>query len=119
VASERERRVGLNEAAFREINEGVRGERSDGLLSFRCECGRLGCNQLIALSRAEYEAVRRNARRFFVVPGHEIPEYERVVERHDGYWVVEKHDDAANIAERTDPRRPLDEPGGSPQGSFS
>ena len=113
MASERERRVGLNEATFREINESVRSDPPGGPLSFRCECGRLGCNRLVALDRDAYEAVRRNPRRFFMIPGHEIPEYERVVERHDGYWVVEKHDDAAEVAERTDPRRPLDDPGGA------
>jgi hypothetical protein len=109
-----ERRVGLNEATFREINEGVRGGRPDGVLAFRCECGRLGCNRLIALSRDDYEAVRRNPRRFFMVPGHELVEFERVVERRDAYTVVEKQAEAADIAEHTDPRRPLDEEGRSP-----
>ena len=113
MSSEAERRVAFNEATFRQINEGVRGGGPDGLLSFRCECGRLGCNRLIALTREQYEAVRRDPRRFFLIPGHELDEFERVVERHDAYSVVEKHDDAAGIAERTDPRRPLEEPGGS------
>jgi hypothetical protein len=110
VPSETERRVAFNEATFREINEGVRGERPDGRLSFRCECGRLGCNRLIALSRDEYEGVRRSPRRFFMLPGHEIPEFEQVVERRDRYTVVEKNENVADIAERTYPRHPLDEP---------
>jgi hypothetical protein len=102
-------RVALNEATFRGINEGVRTERRDGRLSFLCECGRLGCNKLIMLTRPEYEAVRAHARRFAIVPGHELPEAEDVVERHDGYAVVEKHPDAADVAEETDPRRGLDD----------
>ena len=114
MSSEAERRVAFNEATFRQINEGVRGGGPDGLLSFRCECGRLGCNQLIALTPDAYEAVRRDPRRFFVVPGHELVEFERVIERHDAYAVVEKRGKAAEIAERTDPRRPLDEEGRSP-----
>jgi hypothetical protein len=105
---ETKKRVALNEATFRSINEGVRGERADGRLSFLCECGRLGCNRLIALTRPEYEAVRGHARRFAIVPGHEIPEAESVVERHRGYAVVEKHPGTADIAEQTDPRRALD-----------
>lgn len=113
MPGEKERRIGLNEATFREINEGVRATTPDGALSFLCECGRLGCNQLIALSRPQYEAVRANPRRFLVVPGHELAEFEHVVEHHDDYAVVEKHADAAEVAEHTDPRRPLDEPGGS------
>ena len=114
MSSESERRVALNEATFREINEDVRGDRPDGRLAFRCECGRLGCNRLIALSRDAYETVRRDPRRFFMVPGHELVEFERVVERHDAYTVVEKREDAADLAERTDPRRPLEEETGSP-----
>ena len=109
MSGETERRVGLNEATFRQINEGIRTTPPDGRLSFRCECGRLGCNRLITLSRSQYEAVRAHPRRFFVIPGHELTEFERVVERHDDHAVVEKHEDAAEIAERTDPRRPLDE----------
>jgi hypothetical protein len=114
ASSESERRVGLNEATFREINEGVRGDRPGGLLSFRCECGRLGCNRLIALSRSAYEAVRADSRWFLLIPGHELVEFERVVEHRDGYAVVEKHESAADIAERSDPRRALHEAGGSP-----
>jgi hypothetical protein len=80
-----------------------------GLLTFVCECGRLGCTKLIQLTRGEYESVRENPRRFAIVDGHEILEAEEIVERHDRYLVVEKAGDpAAEIVEHTDPRRPLD-----------
>src|SRR3954464_392153 len=99
----------MNEATFRRINEGVRVvDGADGLISFVCECGRLGCNQLIRLDRRGYEAVREDPRRFAVVPGHEIPEVEDVVERHEEYTVIEKHADTADIVESSDPRRPLE-----------
>jgi predicted ThiF/HesA family dinucleotide-utilizing enzyme len=103
-------RVALNEATFRKVNEGMEvGQDPAGLLTFICECGRLGCNRLIELTRAEYEAVRANPRRFAVLSGHEIEEVEKVVERHDRYLVVEKAGDAeAEVVEHTDPRRPLD-----------
>jgi hypothetical protein len=65
---------------------------------------RLTTNQLIALSRAEYEAVRANPRRFAIVPGHEVAEVEPAVEQHERYAVVETHADTSPIAERTDPR---------------
>jgi predicted ThiF/HesA family dinucleotide-utilizing enzyme len=102
-------RVALNEATFRKVNEGMEvGQDPGGLLTFICECGRLGCNRLIELTRAEYEAVRANPRRFAVLSGHEIEEVEKVVERHDRYLVVEKAGDAeAEVVEHTDPRRPL------------
>jgi predicted ThiF/HesA family dinucleotide-utilizing enzyme len=103
-------RVALNEATFRKVNEGMEvGQDPGGLLTFICECGRLGCNRLIELTRAEYETVRANPRRFAVLSGHEIEEVEKVVERHDRYLVVEKAGDAeAEVVEHTDPRRPLD-----------
>jgi hypothetical protein len=104
-------RVAMNEATFRRVNEGMEaGQGAEGLLTFLCECGRLGCNKLISLTRPEYEAVRANARRFALVDGHEIPEVEDVVERAERYIVVEKRGEAvAEVVEHTDPRRPLDD----------
>jgi predicted ThiF/HesA family dinucleotide-utilizing enzyme len=108
--SEDKQRVAMNEATFRKVNEGMEaGQDPSGLLSFVCECGRLGCNQLIQLTRAEYEGIRTDPRHFAIVDGHEILEAEAIVERHDRYLVVEKSADAeAEIVEHTDPRRPLD-----------
>jgi hypothetical protein len=104
-------RVAMNEATFRKVNEGMEaGQEAGGLLTFVCECGRLGCNKLISLSRDEYEAVRANSRRFALVDGHEIDEVEDVVERFDRYTVVEKRGKPeAEVVEHTDPRRPLDD----------
>jgi hypothetical protein len=100
--------VGANEAVFREINEGIeRGQwpgEEDAPVSFRCECARLGCNELIELTVNEYESVRTNPRRFIVVPGHEQLEVETVVESRPGYLVIEKKAQAGTAAEETDPR---------------
>jgi hypothetical protein len=99
----------MNEATFRKVNEAMRtGEDAEGLLTFVCECGRLGCDRLIQLSRAEYETLRDDPRRFAILDGHEILEAESIVERHDRYLVVEKGGDPeAEVVEQTDPRRPL------------
>jgi hypothetical protein len=107
---EGKQRVAMNEATFRKVNEGMEaGQDDSGLLSFVCECGRLMCSRLVQLTRAEYEGIRENPRRFAIVDGHEILEAEEVVERHDRYLVVEKSGDPeAEIVEHTDPRRPLD-----------
>jgi hypothetical protein len=48
--------------------------------------------------------VRSASTRFFVIPGHEDNEVERVVERTDRYLVVEKIGDAAEEADDLDPR---------------
>lgn len=106
--SPEQERIGFNEATFRTVNEGInagRGLRGTGdHVGFLCECARLGCNSVIELTVGDYEALRRHARRFATVPGHEFPEAERIVEARESYQIVEKLDDAAGIAEATDPR---------------
>ena len=101
-------RLGANQAVFREINERIeRGHwpgEEDSVVSFRCECARLGCNELIELSPREYARVRANPRRFIVLPGHERLDVEFVVERSTGYLIVEKLEEAGERAEETDPR---------------
>jgi hypothetical protein len=101
-------RLGANEAVFREINEGIeRGQwpgEEDAPISFRCECARLGCNELIELNIRQYEEVRSNPRRFIVLPGHERLDVEMVVERHHGYLIVQKLDRAGEQAAQSDPR---------------
>jgi hypothetical protein len=102
------RRVALNETRFREVNEAIErglwpGER-DSPAAFRCECARLDCNQLVPMTPAEYERVRADARRFFLLPGHENSEVETVVEVQPEYVVVEKREEAGRSAEASDPR---------------
>jgi hypothetical protein len=93
---------------FREVNEGIeRGQwpGEDGEpVGFRCECARLGCNLLVTLTLAEYEHVRAHARRFMMVPGHEMPGVETVVEQAPNYVIVEKREAAGERAAASDPR---------------
>jgi hypothetical protein len=100
--------MATNESAFRDVNEGIaRGQwpgEQDARASFRCECARLGCNRLVELTVREYEEIRANPRRFVVAPGHELDDVETVVESRRGYIIVEKLDQAAEVAERHDPR---------------
>jgi hypothetical protein len=102
-------RVGSNESMFRSINETVEtdyGETSfAGLIGFLCECGHPDCEETIEMTRREYESVRENARRFAIIGDHVIENTETIVERHHRYAVVEKHEDVADLAERSDPRR--------------
>jgi hypothetical protein len=67
---------------------------------------------LVELTPRAYERVRANPRRFVMIAGHEMPEVERVVDRSQGYFVVEKRNEAGVLAEETDPRR--DPPGPRP-----
>lgn len=95
--SPREARVIRNEALFREVNlriaeleEGLLGLGEDGLLSLVCECGHTGCAVPLAVDSATFEQVRENPRGYLVAPGHEDLDGESVVERRDGYLIVEK-----------------------------
>ena len=108
MEGKKQRRAAANEATIRDVNEGIeRGQwpgEEDSPVGFRCECARLGCNQLVELTVREYEEIRANPRRFVVVPGHEFHDVETVVESRVGYVIVEKQDQAAEVAERHDPR---------------
>jgi hypothetical protein len=110
AVNERERRIGLNEAVFREVNERI-GDVAQTFaltthpLDLVCECGDATCTQQIRLTPAEYEQLREDATLFAVYPGHETPDVEDVVEQRGPYDVVRKHPGApAQLAEETDPR---------------
>lgn len=92
----------------RRVNEAIeRGEGDPGPAVFVCECGHLGCNSTVELEIAEYESVRSDFDRFFVIPGHEIPEVDQVVEDHSRYLVVVKPEEGARVSAReADERTP-------------
>jgi hypothetical protein len=104
-------RTGQNEALFREVNERLMERKQDdpgwALPSlWICECAEETCTERIEMSPLEYEQLRSEPTHFAVVPteGHVSLDVERIVEKHDGYWVVEKIGEAAETAEETDPR---------------
>ncbi len=107
---ERRARIGRNEAIFRAVNEKIEdvnlafGEVSDRM-QLVCECGNAQCVEPIELTLQAYESLRSDSALFAVVPGHELPEAEDVVERHEGYAVVRKLRGLPEaIARETDPR---------------
>jgi hypothetical protein len=107
---EQKRRIGVNEAVFREANERIEDLNeafatvTDELVLV-CECGDGECMEKISLTREEYEELRADPTQFAVVPGHEKPTVEEVVARRKGYDVVRKVDGIPRrIAELTDPR---------------
>lgn len=104
---DQQRRLAINESVFREVNERIAelGERLDtGRLEFVCECADPACVERLSLTTGEYERVRSEPDRFLVVPGHQQPQIERVLEQHDRYLVVQKLGEAGEIAEASDPR---------------
>ena len=107
---ERQRRIGLNEAVFREANERIEelnktfATLTDELILV-CECGYADCTEKISMSPEAYDELRADAKHFAIVPGHEISDVESVIAHREGYDVVSKDRGVPRrIAEVTDPR---------------
>jgi hypothetical protein len=97
----RQERSAKNEALLRKVNERIDevGERlqvlpDDDTLDFRCECGRPACESMVSMPVEAYSRMRSDNDRFVLVPGHEDPEIERVVERAERYVIVDKRPEA-------------------------
>jgi hypothetical protein len=107
---DRDARIGLNEAVFREVNERIKDLAEnfgliDQPLDLVCECGDPNCVERISLSRSEYEALRADPTLFAVHAGHVQPEVEDLVDRRGEYDVVRKREgEPAEVARETDPR---------------
>jgi hypothetical protein len=108
---DRQVRAAQNQALFREVNERIESlnepfatEPSIG--QFVCECADETCSDAIAVTVTEYERVRGDGSRFIVAPAeaHYVPAVERVVEKHERFWVVEKFEDGGRVAARLNPR---------------
>lgn len=116
-------RVAWNEDRFRKINERIEPTNAahawfePSMPDWVCECANEECAEAVQMTVAEYEAVRADPTHFLVVPSseHVVSAIERVVERYDRYWVVEKAGKAADISEVLDERTDV----GSEQGSGS
>ena len=98
-----------NEALFREINERIEAVGTNLApdhvpLEFLCECDDTDCVEKVSVTRAEYEAIRALATHFVVLPGHEDPGIEHVVQHTERFLVVEKEGQAAHEALEDDPR---------------
>ena len=86
-------RLARNQVIFREVNERLRALADavpDGKSDYLCECSDVQCTDKIELRLFEYESVRARPKTFFIIPGHERLEVERIVDELDSYSVVEK-----------------------------
>jgi hypothetical protein len=108
---ERRRRFAENEAIYRTVNENIEAMTHafipdlQGTMNVICECGNLECTQQITVTISEYERVRSDPTLFLVVPGHELPEVEVVVEERDAFTIVCKdRTEGREVAIATDPR---------------
>jgi hypothetical protein len=102
-------RAARNEEVFRGVNErieeGAEQHHVSGSLPFHCECGASACVETIAIPPARYAAIVRERYHFVVIPGHEEPRIERVVDTEAGFLVVEKIGEAREQIDRDHPQQ--------------
>jgi hypothetical protein len=82
------------ERIFRYVNDRIRElaatfDFGEPLQMF-CECTHATCEARLTIEHGHYDEVRARGTQFFVAAGHEQPDIETVVERRDGYTVVEE-----------------------------
>lgn len=104
-----ERRLVENELIFRQQNQRVTagldhvtesarsegrdllGKNPDTPLHFYCECADENCHERIVLKPSRHKSLHQNNSQFVVLPGHNIPDIERLVKNTPKYLVVEKY----------------------------
>jgi hypothetical protein len=98
-----------NQLLFRAVNEQIAALSRTGtemsVSLFICECSDEACAEALEIPTAEYERVRTHGARFVLLPGHQLPDRERVLEGSNRFIVVEKLGAAAAIARASDPRQ--------------
>lgn len=94
---------------YRKANERARAwddRHSDSeVASYFCECAEPKCRERVRLRETDYERVRSDSRHFVIVPGHELPDLETVIEQHEGWSIIEKAPEVTRTVEALDPRR--------------
>jgi hypothetical protein len=109
TTGDRLERAAHNQSLFREVNERLRDlaetfEHVAETNVFACECVALDCIEQMHMSLDEYEAIRKDADQFAVLPGHVYPELENVLIETDRYVVVAKIGEGAETARKLYPR---------------
>lgn len=103
-----DRRLALNQAIFREVNDRVAEVAIDVVAAepvryeFFCECTDTACTERLELTLGEYESLRTTPTWFAIALGHAHPSIEQVVRRNDRYEIVEKLDEAGEVAAAAD-----------------
>lgn len=109
VSRELEARAGETESDFRSLNLFMVDQLDGGLprsaeIEFLCECSAIHCTDSIRMTLPQYFAVHEDPVQFSILPLHNLPEVEDVVQKTDSFWVVRKRDEAASVARTSDPR---------------
>jgi hypothetical protein len=104
----RAQRLAENEALFRLANERMaewKEAHANAVTElYFCECANTDCRQKVELRKKDYERARSDSRQFVIAPGHEMPEVETVLERHEGWELISKDERVQETVEALDPR---------------
>lgn len=73
-----------------EIREQDDDDDRDAPIAFLCECSHLDCRERINLEPSRFDRIHRDPDQFILVPGHEVPDVERVVDQFGDHLVVRK-----------------------------
>jgi hypothetical protein len=84
-------RIAQTERFFRAVNEEIAANDGHGTTMFLCECGNSACAEGIELTAEALHHLHAETGLFVVLPGHEIPDVETVVDRYNGYLVVRRN----------------------------
>ena len=103
---DRERRLALNEAVARDVNERVESVASgwhdpEEQIQLICECSNESCSERIHVTSVEYHEVREHEDRFMVIDAHVNEEIERRVGTVGDATVVEKIGEGRDVARST------------------
>jgi hypothetical protein len=72
-------------------------------LLFFCECANEKCHDRVELTLNQYKKYHRNGSQFIVLPGHHVPEIERIIHKTGTFYVVEKYMTPPSDAEQLNP----------------
>jgi hypothetical protein len=98
-------RAAKNQSLFREVNERIEQLASRSSYStFVCECMDESCAAEVTLTIEQYEHVRSGGNHFLVLPGHNVPKVEDIVEASDRYLIVRKLGAGLSFADALEPR---------------
>jgi hypothetical protein len=86
----RAERIYRTELDFRRINNALANELGEGEGRFLCECASPACAEHLQLSADDLRVIHGDENLFAIVPGHEIPDLETVIEQTDGYAIIRK-----------------------------
>ena len=86
----RAERVIQTERFFRAINDEIAQQQNGHRVEYLCECGNPVCSESIVLDGTMLTRLHAEPNLFVLLPGHEIPDVETVVDHSNGYLIVRK-----------------------------